>query len=63
MERLRRLIRAVLLRGKVPKQWRHAKGVWILKEEDASDFTQLRTISLLSVEGKTFFKVLANRAD
>lgn len=61
LERLWRLIRAVWQRGKVPKQWRHAEGVWILKEEDASDIAQFRTISLLSVEGKTFFKVLANR--
>lgn len=61
LERLWRLIRAVWQRGKVPKQWRHAEGVWILKEEDASGIAQFHTISLLSVEGKTFFKLLANR--
>nr|XP_061785060.1 uncharacterized protein LOC133576095 [Nerophis lumbriciformis] len=61
LERLWRLIRVVWRRGKAAKQWRHAEGVWIPKEENASDITQFRTISLLSVEGKIFFKILANR--
>lgn len=61
LERLWRLIRVVRRRGKVAKQWRHAEGVWIPKEENASDIAQFRTISLLSVEGKIFFKILANR--
>lgn len=38
-----------------------AEGVWIPKEENASSIEQFRTISLLSVECKTFFKVVANR--
>ncbi|XP_038131552.1 uncharacterized protein LOC119776958 [Cyprinodon tularosa] len=61
LERLWRLIRVVWRRGKVAQQWRHSEGVWIPKEENASDITQFRTISLLSVEGKIFFKILANR--
>lgn len=60
-ERLWRLIRTIRRRGKVPKQWRYAEGVWIPKEEDASDIMQFWTISLLSVEAKTFLEVLANR--
>ncbi|XP_076860736.1 uncharacterized protein LOC143513938 [Brachyhypopomus gauderio] len=59
--RLWRLIKVVWRRGRVAKQWRYAEGVWIPKEENASNISQFRTISLLSVEGKIFFKVLANR--
>ncbi|XP_063050368.1 uncharacterized protein LOC134445223 [Engraulis encrasicolus] len=61
LQRLWRIIRVVWRRGRVAKQWRHAEGVWIPKEENASDISQFRTISLLSVEGKIFFKILANR--
>lgn len=62
LERLWRIIRVIWRRGRVAKQWRHAEDVWIPKEEsDASDITQFHTISLLSVEGKIFFKILANR--
>ncbi|KAF7644984.1 hypothetical protein LDENG_00212670 [Lucifuga dentata] len=60
LERLWRLIRVVWRRGRAAKQWRHAEGVWIPKEKDANDITQFRTISLLNVEGKIFFKILAN---
>lgn len=48
-----------MVKGKVARQWRHAEGVWIPKEENASDITQFCTIFLLSVEGKIFFKILA----
>lgn len=46
--------------GKVAKQWSNATDVWIPKEENASDTTLFCSISLLSVEGKVFFKILAN---
>lgn len=59
LERLWRIIRVIWWRRRVTKQWRHAKGVWILKEE--SDITQFCTISLLSIKCKIFFKILANR--
>lgn len=61
LKRLWRVIRIVWWRGKVAKQWRHAEDVWIPKEENANDITQFRTISLLSIEGKVFFKILDNR--
>ncbi len=35
--------------------------MWIPKEEIASNIEQFRTILLLSVECKTFFKIVANR--
>lgn len=60
LRRLWRLIRVVGQRGKVVKQWRYAEGVWVPKEENASEITQFCTISLLSVEGKVFFKIHGN---
>lgn len=51
----------VWLRGTVSDQWRHAKGVWILKENNSTKLEQFRSISLLGVKGKIFFSVLAKR--
>lgn len=48
-------------RGKVAQQWRFAEGVWIPKEEESKTIDQFRTISLLSVEGKIFFSIVARR--
>lgn len=42
------------------QQWRHAEGVWIPKEENSSTIKQFRIISLLSVEGKIFFNIVAH---
>ncbi|KAL3972927.1 tetraspanin-7 [Sarotherodon galilaeus] len=46
---------------KVANQWRQAEGVWIPKEENSKNIEQFRTISLLSVEGKIFFSIVAKR--
>ncbi|KAL7833617.1 hypothetical protein AOLI_G00285770 [Acnodon oligacanthus] len=43
------------------EQWRFAEGVWIPKEEESKTIDQFRTISLLSVEGKIFFCIVARR--
>lgn len=61
MERLWRIFRVIWRKGKVPQQWTYAEGVWIPKEENASSIEQFRTISFLSVECKTFFKIVVNR--
>ncbi len=61
LECLWKIYRVIWRKGKVPQQWRYAEGVWIPKEENASNIEQLRIISLLSVECKTFFKIIANR--
>lgn len=50
LERLWKIYRVIWRKGKVPQQWRYAEGVWIPKEENASNIKQFRTISLLSVE-------------
>ena len=40
-------------------RWRYVEGVWIPKEEESKNISQFRTISLLSVEGKVFFSIVA----
>ncbi|KAI4880969.1 hypothetical protein NFI96_033174 [Prochilodus magdalenae] len=52
LQRLWKIIKVIWRRGKVAQQWRHAEGVWIPKEENASTIEQFRVISLLSVECK-----------
>lgn len=54
------IFRVIWKTGKVPQQRKYAEGVWIPKEENARNLEQFRTISLLSVESKTFFKILSN---
>lgn len=41
------------------QQWRCAEGVLIPKEEDSKRIDQFRMISMLSVEGKIFFSLVA----
>ena len=61
LQRLWKIIKVIWRRGKVAQQWRHAEGVWIPKEENASAIEQFRVISLLSVECKVFFSIVAQR--
>lgn len=61
LKRLWKILRVIWRRGKVPNQWKQANGVWIPKEENSEKIDQFRMISLLSVEGKIFFSVMATR--
>ncbi|XP_075304756.1 retrovirus-related Pol polyprotein from type-1 retrotransposable element R2 [Odontesthes bonariensis] len=61
LKRLWTILRVIWRRGKVAQQWRHAEGVWIPKEESSITIEQFRIISLLSVEGKIFFSIVARR--
>ncbi|KAK7901244.1 hypothetical protein WMY93_018013 [Mugilogobius chulae] len=61
LKRLWKILKVIWRRGKVPSQWRQANGVWIPKEENSENINQFRMISLLSVEGKIFFSILASR--
>lgn len=56
-----KLMRTAWQRKIVPKAWRRAGGVLIPKEKDAENISQFRPISLLNVEGKIFFSVIAHR--
>ncbi|KAJ8008617.1 hypothetical protein DPEC_G00106740 [Dallia pectoralis] len=59
--RLWKILKVIWRRGKVAKQWRFAEGVWSPKEEESKTINQFRIISLLSVEGKIFFSIVARR--
>ncbi|XP_049324773.1 uncharacterized protein LOC125789951 [Astyanax mexicanus] len=61
LRNLWKLLRVIWRRGTISDQWRQAEGVWIPKEENSTRLEQFRSISLLSVEGKIFFSVLARR--
>ncbi|TWW81809.1 hypothetical protein D4764_01G0016240 [Takifugu flavidus] len=57
--RLWKIMKVIWRRVRVTTQWWPAEGVWIPKEEDASNIEQFRIISLLCVEGKIFFKIVS----
>ncbi len=45
----------------IPKAWRRAGGILFPKEKNSSTIHQFHQISLLNVEGKIFFSVVAQR--
>uniref|UniRef100_A0A3B1K6T8 Reverse transcriptase domain-containing protein n=1 Tax=Astyanax mexicanus TaxID=7994 RepID=A0A3B1K6T8_ASTMX len=56
-----KLMAIVWKKGIIPKEWHRAGGVLIPKEKDSVAIDQFRPISLLNVEGKIFFSVVARR--
>ena len=56
-----RLLKVFGRQGVVPLSWNKADGVYIPKEENWSTLSQFRPISLLNVEGKIVFGILAER--
>ncbi|KAI8501656.1 hypothetical protein Bbelb_209270 [Branchiostoma belcheri] len=61
LRRLWRLLRRIWGKGVIPTSWKRAEGCFIPKEVDSSAINQFRTISLLCVECKIYFSVLARR--
>ena len=61
LRRLWSLLRTVWRKGTVPSCWQSAEGCLAPKEKNSKTINQFRTISLLSVEGKIFFSILAKR--
>ena len=61
LRRLWKLLQTVWRKGKIPPAWQQAEGCFVPKEKGSKSVTQFRTISLLNVEGKIFFSVLARR--
>ncbi|XP_035683116.1 uncharacterized protein LOC118420431 [Branchiostoma floridae] len=59
--RLWSLLKVVWRKKKVPQEWKKAEGVFCPKQEKAVNIEQFRTISLLSVEAKIFFAIVAKR--
>ncbi len=56
-----RMMKVVWQKQAIPNAWRRAGGILIPKEKDSVDISQFRQISLLNVEGKIFFSVVAHR--
>ncbi|KAL4007509.1 hypothetical protein ACER0C_001361 [Sarotherodon galilaeus] len=54
-------MRVAWQKGVIPKAWRRAGGILIPKEKNSSSISQFCQISLLNIEGKIFFSVLAQR--
>ena len=61
LRRLWRLLKVVWRKGDVPASWKEAEGIFTPKERNSKMVNQFRTISLLNVEGKIFFAILAKR--
>ena len=61
LKRLWRLLNLVCLKGDVPASWKESEGIFTPKERNSKTVNQFRTISLLNVEGKIFFAILAKR--
>jgi hypothetical protein len=61
VRRLWILLKTVWKKGKVPDCWKQAEGIFIPKEKNSRTVEEFRTISLLNVEGKIFFAILARR--
>lgn len=61
LKRLWSLMKVVWRKGVIPYVWQIAEGCLTPKEKNSKSIAQFRSISLLSVEGKIFFSVLARR--
>ena len=58
---LHSLIQRAWSSATVDDEWKKAEGVYIPKEKDSKGLNQFRPISLLNVEGKIFFSIMASR--
>ncbi len=56
-----KVLRLAWRREVIPQEWSTADGIYIPKEERSKTIGQFQPISLLNVEGKVFFEVLARR--
>ena len=61
LKRLWKLLKTAWKKEIIPEEWTKAEGCFAPKEEKSENVQQFRTISLLSVEGKIFFSVVAKR--
>ena len=60
LKRLHKILRGAWSNLKINEQWMPADGVYIPKEQNSTEI-KFRPISLLNVEGKIFFSVMALR--
>jgi hypothetical protein len=60
-EKLHGLLKKAWENQHISREWKKANGVYIPKEQNSTTIDQFRPISLLNVEGKIFFSVMAKR--
>ncbi|GFO17902.1 polyprotein [Plakobranchus ocellatus] len=61
LKKLHQILRSAWKNIKNSKEWMTAEEVYIPKEQDSKGINQFCPISLLNVEGKIFFSVMASR--
>ena len=61
LEKLTVFLQQIWKKAIVPQEWCLTNGIWIPKEMQSKGITNFRPISLLNVEGKILFGVLARR--
>lgn len=61
LRKLTGLLQRTWKQGTVPQDWCLANGIWIPKEMNSKGIPNFRPISLLNIEGKIFFGVIAQR--
>ncbi|GFO03431.1 reverse transcriptase [Plakobranchus ocellatus] len=61
LKKLHKILQSAWKNIKISKEWMTAEGVYIPKEQDSKEINQFRPISLLNVEGKIFFSIMASR--
>lgn len=61
VKRLAKLLRTLWKKKKEPRLWTLAEGCFVPKELNSSTLEQFREISLLDVEGKIFWSIVAKR--
>ncbi|GFO34064.1 reverse transcriptase [Plakobranchus ocellatus] len=61
LKRLDKILQSAWKTIKISKEWMTAEGVYIPTEQDSKGINQFRPISLLNVEGKMFFSIMALR--
>ena len=61
LKRLHKILRGAWINLKISEQRISADGVYIPKEQNSTEINQFQPISLLNVEGKILFSVMASR--
>lgn len=61
LHRLWKALKVIWERGKVAQSWRYTEEIYIPKEEKSENIDQFQVISLLGVESKIFFSIVAKR--
>ena len=55
------MLKAIWIHQRVLEEWNRAEGIYVPKEDKSTVIGQFRQISLLSIEGKIFYSIVAKR--